>query len=200
LERRTWADAARLEPVPSPFPQADAITYFARGLGAAHLSDGATARSAIASLEQSRDKLTRMKETYWANQVEIQRQEVVARLAFAEGKPQDALAGMRAAAAQEDKTEKSVVTPGPLAPAREQLGDPLLELKQTSEALKEFESTPVKEPNRFRSLYGAAEAARLGGDRQTEQIYFKKLLKIAERADQPGRQELAEAHHEIHPE
>ena len=200
LERRAWADAARLEPVPSPFPQADAITYFARGLGAAHLSDRATARSAIASLEQSRDKLTRMKETYWANQVEIQRQEVVARLAFAEGKPLDALAGMRAVAAQEDKTDKAAVTPGPLAPAREQLGDLLLELKQPSEALKEFESTLVKEPNRFRSLYGAAEAARLGGDRQTEQIYFKKLLKIAERADQPGRQELAEAHHEIHPE
>ncbi len=200
LERRAWADAARLEPVPSPFPQAEAITYFARGLGAAHLGDRATARSAIASLEQSRDKLTRMKETYWANQVEIQRQEVVARLAFAEGKPLDALAGMRAVAAQEDETEKSAVTPGPLAPAREQLGDLLLELKQASEALKEFESTLVKEPNRFRSLYGAAEAARLGGDRQTEQIYFKKLLKIAERADQPGRQELAEAHREIHPE
>ena len=76
----------------------------------------------------------------------------------------------------------------------------LLELKQPSEALKEFESTLVKEPNRFRSLYGAGEAARLGGDRQTEQIYFKKLLKIAERADQPGRQELAEAHHDIQPE
>ena len=95
-----------------------------------------------------------MKETYWANQVEIQRQEVAARLAFAEGKPLDALAGMRAVAAQEDETENSAVTPGPLAPAREQLGDLLLELKQASEALKEFESTLVKEPNRFRSLYG----------------------------------------------
>ena len=194
LERRAWADAARLEPSPSPFPHTEAITYFVRGLGAAHLKDPAAARSAIYSLEQSRDKLSRMKEDYWANQVEIQRQEVVAWLAFAEAKPQDALAGMRTAAEMEDKTEKSAVTPGPLAPARELLGELLLELRRPSEALKEFESTLMKEPNRFRSLYGAAEAAKLNGDRQTAQLYFQKLLKVAERADQTGRPELAEAH------
>jgi hypothetical protein len=84
LERRSWADAAKLEPYPSPFPHTDAITYFARGLGAAHLKDGDTARAAINSLEQLRDKLTGVKEAYWANQVEIQRQEVAACLAFAE--------------------------------------------------------------------------------------------------------------------
>lgn len=197
LERRAWADAARLEPTPSPFPQADAITYFARGLGAVHLGDRATARSAIESLGQSRDKLNQMKETYWANQVEIQRQEVIAWLAFVDGKPEDALAGLRSAAALEDQTEKSAVTPGPLAPAREQLGDMLLELKQPSAALKEFDSTLVKEPNRFWPLYGAAEAARLSGDRQTERIYFEMLLKVAERADQPARPEIAEAHHRL---
>ncbi|MFL6426978.1 MAG: hypothetical protein ACJ71S_01955 [Acidobacteriaceae bacterium] len=197
LERRAWADAARLEPTPSPYPQTEAITYFARGLGAARLADGVSARSAIGSLEESRDKLIQMKETYWANQVEIQRQEVVAWLAFAERKPQDAVAGLRSAAALEDQTEKSAVTPGPLAPAREQLGDLLLEMKQPSAALKEFESTLVKEPNRFRSLYGAAEAARLSGDRQMERTYFLKLTKVAERSDQPGRPELAEAHRQI---
>jgi hypothetical protein len=200
LERRAWADAARLEPSPSPFPHTEAITYFARGLGATHLKDHATTRSAIYSLEQSRDKLTRMKEDYCTNQVEIQRQEVVAWLAFAEGKPRDAVAGMRAAAEMEDKTEKSAVTPGPLAPARELLGELLLELKRPSEALREFESTLIKEHNRFRSLYGAAEAAKLNGDRQTAQIYFQKLLKVAERADQTGRPELAEAHSEVRPE
>jgi tetratricopeptide (TPR) repeat protein len=195
LERRAWADAAKLEPRPSPFPPADAITYFARGLGAAHVKDGATARSAIGSLEQIRDKL-KMKEGYWANQVEIQRQEVSAWLAFAEGDPQGALAGMRAAAELEAGTEKNAITPGPLTPARELLGDLLLELKRPSEALKEFEATLTKEPNRFRSLYGAAEAAKLGGDRQTAQKYFRELLKVAERADTPGRPELAEARSE----
>jgi tetratricopeptide (TPR) repeat protein len=197
LERRSWADAAKLEPYPSPFPHTDAITYFARGLGAAHLKDGDTARAAINSLEQLRDKLTGVKEAYWANQVEIQRQEVAAWLAFAEGDHQSAIAAMRAAAQREDQTEKNAVTPGPLTPAREQLGEMLLELKLPSEALKEFEATLTKEPNRFRALYGAAEAAKLAGNRDAAQAHFRELLKVAERADNPGRQELAEAHTEL---
>ncbi|HSK43816.1 MAG TPA: hypothetical protein VLA83_08015 [Candidatus Binatia bacterium] len=197
LERRAWADAAKLEPRTSPFPYTDAITYFARGLGAAHLKDGDTARSAISSLEQMRDKLKTMKEAYWANQVEIQRREVSAWLAFAEGDRQGALAGMRSAAELENQTEKNAITPGPLMPARELLGEMLLELKRPGDALKEFEATLAKEPNRFRSLYGAAEAAKLAGNRQTAQKHFRELLKVAERADKPGRQELAQARTEV---
>jgi tetratricopeptide (TPR) repeat protein len=147
-----------------------------------------------------REKLTTMKEDYWANQVDIQRQEVSAWLAFADGDRPRALTGMRAAAAQEDQTEKSVVTPGPLAPARELLAELLLELKRPKEALKEFEATLTKEPNRFRSLYGAAEAAKLAGDRHTAQTYFQKLLKVAARGDTPGRRELAEALSAAQPE
>jgi len=200
LERKAWSDAAKLEAVSSPFPYTDSITYFARGLAAAHLKDRAAALSAIESLKQMREKLTTMKEAYWANQVDIQRQEVSAWLAFADGDSQGALSGMRAAAAQEDQTEKSVVTPGPLAPARELLAELLLELKRPTEALKEFEATLTKEPNRFRSLYGAAEAAKLAGDRHTAQTYFQKLLKVAARGDKPGRQELAEALSAAEPE
>jgi len=196
LERRAWADAAKLEPVSSAFPFTDAITYFARGLGAAHMKDGDTARSAIASLEQLRDNLSKAKENYWANQVEIQRREVSAWLAFAEGDREGALAGMRAAAELEDGTEKNAITPGPLTPARELLGELLLELKRPAEALKEFEATLAKEPNRFRALYGAAEAANLAGDRAAAKKYFRELVKVAERADQPGREELAEARRE----
>jgi tetratricopeptide (TPR) repeat protein len=157
------------------------------------LKDRAGALSAIASLQRMRDKLTKMKESSWANQVEIQRQEVSAWLAFAEGHRNTALAEMRAAAELEDKTEKNAITPGPLAPARELLGELLLELERPAAALKEFQATLTKEPNRFRSLYGAAEAARLAGDRQTEQTYLRQLLKITERGDKPERQELAEA-------
>lgn len=200
LERRAWADAARLEAYSSPVPYADAITYFARGLGAAHIRDRATARSAIDSLERERDKLKEMKEDYWANQVEIQRQEVSAWLEFAEGDRQGALKGMRAAAELEDQTEKNAITPGPLAPARELLGELLLQSKQPAEALKEFEATLTKEPNRFRSLYGAAEAAKQAGDRQMAQTYFQKLLKVTEHADKPGRKELAEARSETRPD
>ena len=196
LERHAWADAAKLEPLPSSFPYTDAITYFARGLGAAHLKDADTARLAISSLEQMRDKLKQTKENYWANQVEIQRQEVAAWLAFADGDRDAGLATMRAAVEMEDGTEKSAVTPGPLMPARELLGEMLLELKRPAEALKEFEATLTKEPNRFRSLYGAAESAKLAGNRATAQTHFRELLKIAERADKPGREELAEARSE----
>jgi hypothetical protein len=200
LERKAWSNAAKLEAVSSPFPYTDAITYFARGLAAAHLKDRAAALTAIESLKQMREKLTTMKEAYWANQVDIQRQEVSSWLAFADGDSQGALTGMRAAAVQEDQTEKSVVTPGPLAPARELLAELLLELKRPTEALKEFEATLTKEPNRFRSLYGAAEAAKLAGDRHTAQTYFQKLLKVAARGDKPGRQELAEALSAAQPE
>jgi tetratricopeptide (TPR) repeat protein len=193
LERRDWADAAKLEPLPSPFPYADAMTYLAQGLGAAHLKDGRLAREAIRSLEQIRDKLTNVKENYWASQIEIQRQELVAVLSFAEGHETEALSGMRLAVELEDKTETASVTPGPLKPAREMLGELLLQLKRPSEALKEFEATLNKEPNRFWSLYGAAEAAKLAGDREKASVYFQRLLIVAKRADQPGRPELAEA-------
>ncbi len=193
LERRAWADAAKLEVHPSPAPFADAVTYFARGLGAAHIKDREAAQSAMESLEKAHEQLKQMKEEYWANQVEIQSQEVSAWLAFAEGDRSTALTAMRAAAEQEDLTEKNAITPGPLAPARELLGELLLELKQPAEALKEFEATLVKEPNRFRSLYGAAHAAMQAGDHQTGQRYFNELLKVAEQADKPRRQELAEA-------
>jgi len=200
VERRAWADAARLKPLPSPFPYTDAITYFARGLGAAHLKNRAAARSAIDSLARTRDKLTTMKEGYWANQVEIQRQEVAALLAFAEGDEAGSLAGMRAAAELEDQTEKSAVTPGPLAPARELLGNLLLEIKQPSAALKEFEATLTKEPNRFWSLYGAAEAAKLAGDRSTAQKHFQALLKVTAHLDNAQRKEVVEARNETRSE
>ena len=172
-----WSDAAKLEPLSSPLPYTDAITYFARGLGAAHLKDRAAALSAIDSLRQMQEKLVQMRELYWANQVDIQRQEVSAWLAFAEGDSQGALAAMRAAAEQEDKTEKNVVTPGPLAPARELLAQLLLD-SRSSQALKEFESTLTKEPNRFRSVYGAAEAAKRAGDPATARIYFLSCLRL----------------------
>jgi hypothetical protein len=193
LERRAWADAAKLEPLVSPYPYTEAITYFARGLGAAHLNDGPAAHAAIDALAASRARLVKMKEDYWANQVEIQRKEVSAWLAFAEGNSDRALSEMSTAADLEDKTEISVVTPGPIAPARELLGELLLELKQPSAALKEFEATLTREPNRFRSLYGAAEAAKLANDPQASQKYFQQLLQTTEHANLPGREELAEA-------
>ena len=193
LERGAWAEAATLVPQPSRYLYADSLTYFARALGAARTGDAATARAAIEQLTTIREQLTQQKEVYWAEQTEIQRRGASAWLAFLEGRSADALAEMRAAAALEDGTEKSAVTPGPLAPARELVGEMLLEMKQPEEALVEFEATLKKEPNRFRALHGAARSASLAGDGQKAVTYYRTLLNICGRGDQPGRPELVEA-------
>ncbi len=193
LERGAWAEAAQLVPQPSGYPYADALTYFANALGAARTGKLAPARSAIAALSAITHRLADRQELYWAGQTEIQRRSAAAWLALAEGRRTAALAGMRAAAALEDETEKSAVTPGPLAPARELLGEMLLETHQPAGALQAFEATLEKEPNRFRALSGAARAAALAGDRQKSRAYAALLLKICERADTPERPQLLQA-------
>ena len=165
LERGAWADAAALEPRPSMFPYTRALTYFARAIGAARIHDTAALRSAIAALQEIQQQLAQAREDYWAEQTQIQWQSASAWLALLEGHQADALAAMRATAALEDSTEKAAVTPGPLAPARELLGEMLLELGKPAEARKEFEATLTKEPNRFRAVSGAARAATGMGDR-----------------------------------
>jgi Tfp pilus assembly protein PilF len=117
----------------------------------------------------------------------------MAYLALAEGRTAEALTMMRAAAQREDATEKNAVTPGPLAPARELLGDMLLDAKQPSAALVEYEATLKKEPNRFRAVHGAARAAAESGDQEAARRYYAQLLQIAAHADRPVRPELAEA-------
>jgi uncharacterized Zn finger protein len=169
------------------------MTYFARALGAAHLGQTAPIREAVDALQQIRDRLTQSREAYWAEQVEIQRRSALAWLAQAEGKTSEAVSEMRAAADREDATEKNAVTPGPLAPARELLGYLLLDAGEPRLALKEFEATLKKEPNRFRALAGAAKAAAAAGDRGKAAGYYAQLLKVCARADAGVRPELAEA-------
>jgi len=193
LERRDWAAAARLEARPSKFPYTEAMTHFARALGASHTGALADARQSVAALTDIQQRLAQANEAYWAEQVAIQRDGAAAFLALAEGTSADALSMMRAAAVREDATEKNAVTPGPIAPARELLGEMLLEMKQPAQALAEFQATLQKEPNRFRAVYGAARAAALMGNTAIARTYYGQLLKICERADSPGRPELQEA-------
>jgi tetratricopeptide (TPR) repeat protein len=177
----------------TPFPYIDALTWFARGLGAARSSDLAAANASLQALESSRKQLEQMNEGYWAEQVEIQRLEVDAWVRLAAGQKETALATMKSAVHSESGNEKSDITPGPLAPARELLGEMLLELNEPSTALAEFEAGLQTEPNRFRTLYGAATAARVGGKEDLSRKYFGELLKVCEKADQPGRPEIQEA-------
>jgi hypothetical protein len=193
LERGMWRQAAALQVRPSTVPYADALTEFARALGAARTGDAATARTAIDGLVALRDREAQLHETYWTEQIEIQRRSAAAWLAFAEGKQTEAIAEARAVADAEDRTEKAAVTPGPLAPARELLADMLLQTNQAAAALKEFEAVLAKEPNRFRTVAGAMDAAAKSGDTAKAGHYAAMLVRICAKADGPARPELTKA-------
>jgi hypothetical protein len=193
LERQDWRQAEELTVRETAFPYADAMTWFARGLGSARLRHPAEAGEAAVALKRIQERLVKANEPYWALQVEIQAIEVGAWSALAAGDRTQALRQMKTAVDLEDGTEKSAVTPGPLSPARELLGAMFMELNEPAEALVQFEATLLKDPRRFRALYGAARAAQLSGNRELSQRYFQELLKVCARADSPGRVELEAA-------
>jgi hypothetical protein len=194
LERGAWAEAAALtpSPSPSPLPFIDAIVHFARAIGAARSGTAAAAKPDLERLARLRDKVAEMKDAYWAEQVDIQRRVATAWVTFAEGRRDEGIQALRAAADAEDATDKAAITPGPLAPARELLGDMLLDAGNAKEALVAFEATMKKEPNRFRGAYGAARAAEAAGDRAKAITYYRTLLDIARDAD-TARPELERA-------
>ena len=192
VERRAWSEATQLTPRPSKFPFTEALTHFARGLGFARLGDVAAALQEEAALAQARDTLLAQKNTYWANQVEVQRLAVAAWAAFSEARREEALTMMRASADLEDTMEKHIVTPSPIVPARELLGEMLLEANKPADALAAFEAAASREPNRFRGLYGAAKAAAALGDRGKASAYYTKLIALEQMADTP-RPEWSEA-------
>ncbi len=197
LERGRWADAAKLEPHSAlteahwkRFPMAESVHVFARALGAARAGDAAGARKEIERLSKLHATLTELKVAYWTEQTEIQAKIATAWALHAEGKHAEALAQMRAAADHEDATEKHLVTPGPFLPARELLGDMLMELGRPSEALPQYEASISKEPNRFRGLYGAGLAAERAGDRARARVHYEKLVSVSAQSD-GNRAELA---------
>ena len=188
LERRRWPEAAKLELRPATFSwdrfrYAEAIIYFARAVGAARSGDPKAARRDVEKLSALQTALANAKDTYWANQVEIQRRAAAAWLAHAEGKSDEALTLMRSASELEAASEKHPVTPGPIIPARELLGDLLLELKQPELALREFETSLRDSPRRFNGLYGAALASQLSGYRKKASAYYRKIVALIAHAD-----------------
>ncbi len=152
LERRAWAEAAALEPKATDYPHTEAMTYFTRALGASRTGDLVKAKASVDSLASIQQRLTAKKEGYWAEQVAIQHLIAQAWVDLTEKREVEALTRMREAVKREDATEKNAVTPGPLAPARELLGDMLMELKRPAEAKAEYRATLKKEPNRRHSV------------------------------------------------
>jgi tetratricopeptide (TPR) repeat protein len=191
IERSDWKHAMTLEPRPSPFPFTAALTHFARGLGAARSGDALAAEKEVEDLTRLRDTLRAAKNEYWATEVEVSSLGVAAWTAFARGRQDEALGLMRNAADIEDKNEKHIVTPARIAPARELLGDMLLEAKRPADALKEFEKSHVREPERFRGFYGAAQAAAQSGETAKARRYFARLVELS--GSGATRPELAQA-------
>jgi tetratricopeptide (TPR) repeat protein len=197
LERREWSAASELTLHPQSlswpkFPQAESILVFARGLGAARGGNVAGAKTELARIEALRDRMTAAKNTYWAEQSEIQRLAVAGWIARAEKRNDEAVKLMRASADLEAKTEKHPVTPGAIQPAREMLGELLLELGQNAQALAEFEMAMRTDPNRLHGLAGAALAAKQAGNADKARLHYQQLLVLTKDAD-TERPELKQA-------
>ena len=183
LERGMWKEAAQLEPRSSKVLQADAVTHFARALGAARSGDTAAAEKGVQELARIVDGLKSAKNDYWATEVEVQRMSAAAWTVYAKGNRDEAATLMRSTADLEDKSEKREGPPARLVPARELLGEMLLEMKRSAEALKEFEASEKHDPNRFRGIYGAAQAAAESGDNAKAKRYFARLVELAGKGD-----------------
>jgi len=183
LERQDWKGAAQLQPLGTPFPAAEAITHFARAMGAARSGDAAAAQADIEKLKTLREGLLKANQGYWAEQIEVQVLGAQAWTALAQGNKDEALKFMRAAADLEDGSEKHVAMENRLYPMRELLGDMLREQGQWTAALKEYEVSMKNAPNRLRGYYGAAKAAEGAGETKKAKGYFGQLAKLTRGAD-----------------
>jgi hypothetical protein len=199
LERGAWQEAAKLPLDPAAdayawkkYPQAEAVNAFARGVGAAMSGDAAGARVEITRLQSLRDTAAERKIAYWAEQIAIQAEVVRALAICADGKRDECLTILKTAADREDATEKHAVTPGPILPAREVLAAVLLKEARPADALVGFESVLVKEPNRYRALAGAMQAADRQGDAKKAAVYAERVIEQTAAAD-TARPEIAQA-------
>ena len=182
LERGAWQEAAALQVPTAGTPFTIAMAHFARALGAARGGHASAARPDVDRLAALRDQL-KGRDDYWAEQVDIQWRAAGAWVAFAEGRGAEGIAAARAAADIEDASDKSAVTPGPLVPARELLGEMLLDAGQAAAALQAFEASMAKEPGRFRGAFGAARAAEAASDAAAARRYYQRALEIARDTD-----------------
>jgi tetratricopeptide (TPR) repeat protein len=195
LERNAWSDAAALRipalPHWSSFPSFEGLIEYSHALGRAHTGDIEGARKAIDRMQQLRDSSTDPRLDYFKRHLDLQIQAASAWVTYGEGKKDEAVNLLRRAADAEDILGKHPVSPGALVPAREQLGDLLLTLNRPKEAQQEFEAALKIYPGRFRGLYGAAQAAKLIGEKEKADHYYAKLAEQTAKAD-GSRSELAE--------
>ncbi|MEX2583982.1 MAG: hypothetical protein WD766_11945 [Gemmatimonadota bacterium] len=183
VERGAWDDAASLRIPVDALAHVEAITRFARAIGAARSGDAAAAEPEIEALAGLEAALQAQNDEYWATIVGAQRLAAQAWASHARGDGQAALRFATQAADLEETVEKHPVTPGPVLPARELLGDLLLELQRPAEALTAYEATLQREPNRARTLFGAARAAESAGEIGKATAHYTALLELMAEAD-----------------
>jgi tetratricopeptide (TPR) repeat protein len=196
LERQDWRGAAQLTPFGTDIAPAEAITHFARAMGAARSGDLNAAERDIQKLEELRTGLEKANQSYWAGQVEIQRLAAKGWLAQAQDKKDEALKLMRAAADVEDASEKHVAMENRLYPMRELLGDMLMAQGQPGEALAEYGASMKNSRERLRGYYGAAKAAEAAGDHQQAAKHYGALARLTKDAD-TERPEIREAREKL---
>jgi len=194
VELGNWAEASSLKVREEGTPWAQAITWVAIGVGAARSGNLERAAQAEQTLASLRDVTAKQNNTYWSNQVEVQRREVAGWTAQASGKGPDAIAQLRSAAELEESMDKHAVTPGAVTPAREMLAEVLHQQNHPQDALAEYQAVLKVAPNRFNALYGAASAAEAAGNAQAASEHFHKLTQIAVGDERP---ELATARKKI---
>jgi tetratricopeptide (TPR) repeat protein len=185
LELGNWDEASRLVARKEAVPWAQAITWMAVGVGSARSGNMKRAAEAEQALAGLRDATTKLNNTYWSKQVEVQRQEVAAWMAAQGGIGTKAVDLMAAAAELEESMDKNAVTPGAIMPAREMLGQLLLEQKRPQQALEAFEAVLKVAPRRFNALYGAASAADATGNAAVAHRYFQELIDTAVGEERP---------------
>ena len=185
MELAQWKQAGELPAPSGGTPWAQAITWMAIGIGSARSNNLERAAEAEKALATLRDGIAKQNNTYWSNQVEVQRREVAAWIAEQSGKHEDGLSTMRSAAELEESMDKDAVTPGAITPAREMLAELLLSAKRPGEALAAYESALKIAPKRFNALYGAAKAAEASGNASIASGYFQELIRISVGEERP---------------
>lgn len=184
IELGNWEQASQLR-VTDGVPWAQAITWTAIGLGSARSKNPEKAAQAEQKLADLRDAIGKQNNSYWSNQVEVERREVAAWIAEQNGKREEALKLARSAAELEESMDKAAVTPGAVTPAREMLAELLMMGHQPKESLAEYQAVLKIAPNRFNALYGAARAADASGDATTASTYFRRLTEVAVGDERP---------------
>jgi tetratricopeptide (TPR) repeat protein len=160
IERQQWTEASRIVPPSQAPPHVIAIAVWGRGMGLARSGHAAEARAQIDPLQRIEDQLQSADNLYWATQTRVMKRELAAWSAQAEKKTEEAVSLLRQAAEEEDSLEKLPVTPGPIVPAREQLGQLLLAQARPDLAAKEFQTALASSPGRRGALEGASNAAK----------------------------------------